>query len=247
MDGTVVAWLVPLVGAGFDLEDLPLWCAGSSIQVVKKDGGYFLQIATALQGVTTDKVQDVAAEQLNLLNGAARLLDPSHRPVSLETTYRGIDASGTLTDTIIGVGVGEVRAKAGVLGVSIDGVPQPDSRIGAAAPLLEAAAASSHAHDALIIFGRAKPTWSELYVAYELVKAGAKGDIVMKGWIDEDGDDLFTHTANSYAALGPESRHGPKKGWLPPDVPMEHRHAVELIRRLVECWLRDLASSRGAP
>ena len=49
------------------------------------------------------------------------------------------------------------------------------------------------------------------------------------GWVPKAEADLFCHTANSYAALRSEGRHGKDRG-QPPENPMEKPTAIELVR-----------------
>lgn len=233
--GAVETWLVPLQGHGFDTEDLPLWLAGGDITALEHEGRVCLALRADAVGLDSENVLERAEQFLAVVNGAAFLLDPSHRPLSCSTSFYRIDSAGTKTSTVVSIGTAESRGKSGALGVSINGVSQPDSRHGAALPLLAAARTSDAAWDALVILGRPRPTWSELYVVYELAKGASGGKMIGQGWIDEGVAERFTGMANNRRALGIEARHG--KDFDMPKKPMTHAEAVMAIRALVARWL----------
>ncbi len=70
----------------------------------------------------------------------------------------------------------------------------------------------------MALIGRPSPTWSELYLIFELVEANVGGRMHTEGWIDRTEKKLFTRTANSYTALGREGRHGKIVAMLPPSL-----------------------------
>ena len=57
----------------------------------------------------------------------------------------------------------------------------PDSRTGAAVPMMRIAASSREVKDVLAIVGRADPTWPELFVAYKLIKDQAGKSVGDRG------------------------------------------------------------------
>ena len=238
----IASWMIPLVGHRFDLEDLPLWFVGLDVRVEPRDSGFALLIPAKIVGDNYGPVRAFAEEQLALVNGIGRLLSSSYQPVSLTDNLFGVDSSGVVRNTVVGVGTVETRVKAGSVRVLIAGEPQPDPAEGAAAPLTRAAARSPRAHDALIIVGRPNLTWSELYLLFELVEAEVGGQMFELAWISRSQADLFARTANSYSVLRSDSRHGKDRG-NPPDQPMQHGLAVSLVRALVLAWLKHV----GAP
>jgi len=153
----------------------------------------------------------------------------------------GLDSSGEVVSTVVPTGTAECRAKGGRVTVAINGVPQPDQRAGQLARLLMTAASSTAMSDALAIVGRVSPSWSELYLAYELVESNTGGRMYSEGWIDRTEGTLFARTANSYTALGREGRHGKDRGGAPA-IPMARADATQLVRRLVSAWITSEAS-----
>ena len=86
------AWVIPLVGDRFDLEDLPLWLAGQGVHVAERAGAFELVIPVAIVGDNYESVRAFAEEQLDLINGVGRLLGQAFRPLSLADKLFGIDA-----------------------------------------------------------------------------------------------------------------------------------------------------------
>jgi len=235
----IVSWIIPLNGHEFDLEDLPYWLTGNSVQVISRGDGYALQIPSEVVGDNYEPVRDFAENELALINGAGRLLNPTFRSVSLSNNILGIDSSGEVTHTVVVVGTAEERCKAGTFKAVVGGISQLDPREGAACPFLNAAKYSSLANDALIISGRPKLTWTDLYVLFEIVESDVGSEMFTHGWISRKKSNLFTSTANSYNILRYEGRHGKDKG-DPPSKPMNINEAEILIRDLVSSWLIHL-------
>jgi len=198
----VHTWRIELLGEQFDLDDLPLWLAGCDVGVRRDDKTYWLELpAEALGLASPESVVPYASNVLDQLNAVGHLLNPSFRPIKLSDKTFGLDATGTLVSTSMQVSGAEMRVKAGLLAMSVNGVPQPDPRIGLAKPLLLAAIHSTRAQDALAILSRQNLTWSELYLLFELVEGDVGGLMYAQGWLDRSTAKLFTRTANSYSAL----------------------------------------------
>lgn len=241
----ISSWAVPLKGHAFDIEDLPLYLDGSPVTVIKRADKYFLLLSREVVGVGHEPVLATAARYLGLINGAASLLINGFKPIELECgAFHGIDAHGEFTQTVVPVGAAEIRCKLGHVTISIDGLPQSDDRTGLMSLFLNDATTDQVRADALAILGRSSPSWSELYLAFELVEANTGGKMYSAGWISRPEAALFTRTTNSYTALGPSGRHGKDRG-DPPNVPMKKETALALIRSLVASWFRDALQSRG--
>lgn len=239
----ITAWIVPLKGHAFDLEDLPVYLDGSPVTVVKRGASHYLQISTSVVGATHERVGDLAIDFLGLINGAASALIDGYRPVELDGGgFYGIDAIGEIANTVIKVGSAEMRCKAGHVTIAVNGVTQKDCRKGLMDQLLREATRSRAKADALALVGRPTPTWSELYLVFELVEANAGSCMFADGWIGRTEATLFTRTANSYTALGKAARHGKDRG-DPPSTPMQQRDAVQLMRSLVAGWLKGTHAS----
>lgn len=240
----ISSWAVPLKGHAFDIEDLPLYLDGSPVTVIKRAGKYFLLLSREVVGMSHEPVLETAARYLCLINGAASLLINGFKPIELERgAFHGIDAHGKFTQTVVPVGAAEIRCKLGHATISIDGVPHADDRTDLMSLFLNDATANQAKADALVILGRFSPSWSELYLAFELVEANTGGIMYSAGWISRADATLFTRTANSYTALGPSGRHGKDRG-APPNVPMKKETALALVRSLVASWFREAFEPR---
>ncbi len=210
---------------------------GCTVQVLQVGGGYQLALPSEVAGSSHERVLEVAVAFVELINGAASLLIDSYRPIELaKGAFFGVDADGTVLSTVVPVGAAEERCKAGHITAVVGGATQPDSRRGQLARFVESARRSVAAKDALALVGRPSPTWSELYLIYELVEANVGGRMYSDGWISRSQGERFARTANSYTALGRASRHG-RQTSQPPGQPMTQREATQLMRTLVQAWL----------
>ena len=238
----VDAWAVPLEGDQFDLEDVPLWFTGHGVQITKHDEKFVIRIPASDIGHACEVVRPFAETLLEQINGAGSLLSPSFRPLTLSDRLFGLDSAGKVVNTVLALDGVEARFKGGYVVLGVNGKAPPDPRIGAALPLIRAAAKSDRAKDALIIVGRPNITWSELYVLYEFVKTevGTR-HMFDQGWISKPDENLFRRTANSYEVLRSKGRHG-KSTRKPPAKPMTHSDAVNVIRNLVLGWLREVGA-----
>ena len=242
----IASWILPLVGHQFDLEDLPLLLVGQDVHVAPHEDMFVLVIPSAIIGDDYEPVRAFAEEQLELINGACRVLSSTFRPVSLAGQILGVDSAGNVLHTVVGINTLELRSKAGAVRPVLGGSVQPDPREGAASALIRGAMSSPRGRDALTIVGRPSLTWSELYLLYELVEADVGGQMFKLGWISGSDADLFSHTANSYNALRSSGRHGKDKGDAPAH-PMPLANASTLIRDLVFAWLRHMTLTDDPP
>jgi len=239
-----VSWAVPLKGHIFDVEELPVCLRGSPVTVTKRGEGFYLLLSAEVAGESHESVPEIANRYIALINGAAKLLINGYRPIELEGgAFLGLDEDGEPTQTVIPIGTTEIRCKLGHLPISIGSVLNPDDRTGLMSSFLKDANDNQAKADALTILGRSSPSWSELYLAYELVKANVGARMFTAGWIRKNDAGLFTRTANSYTALGSSGRHGKDRG-TPPAEPMEKKAALELVRSLVASWFGETLDIR---
>jgi hypothetical protein len=237
------AWLVPLSGHPFDLEDLRIYLDQNVAQVVKRSGEYFLLLPASVAGSNYQKVNEYSRIYIAQINGAMRVLIASYRPVELaRSAYLCLNQSGEIIRQILPYGVAEERNKSFQLTALVGDAPAEGLRKGLATRLLAKAANRPVALDALTIIGRSQPTWAELYIVYELVESSSKGQMFVAGWISKAEGTLFTRTANSYDILGTTGRHG-KQTNTAPKTPMSYPDALQLIRTLVGRWFDSLQTT----
>ena len=226
----IAAWLVEVRGNKYDLEDLSLYLDGSPVTVIKREKRHFLYIHSAIAGQTGEHVYPLAIEYAALLNGAGMLHIADYRPIALKgTSPQGIDEAEHVITTY----------------VAPPNPPESWMRSyassalrGAMVPLMHEAISNTAKADALAIVGRQLPSWSELYLVFELVEADVGKRMYSEGWLTRSDTNRFARTANSYTALGKAARHGRDRG-DPLKTPMSQQEALVMIRQLVNRWLSD--------
>ncbi len=240
-----IAWAIELRGHEYDLEDLAHWTVGNAISVAKVDERYDLVMPFEVVGRDHKDVRARADAHVAALNGLGALFGNSFGGVEFASALYTIDESGRRRGAVAeGMGC-QVRVRVGRV-TAQGGQPAQDPTRGMAVDYMTAASAVKAAEDALTIVGRQNPTWSELYVAYELVEAAEGGRMVGDGWIDAKDLERFRHTVNNYNVLGVQARHGIASRAAPKN-PMPHDEAKAVIRGLVGAWLRDLTTSVPGP
>lgn len=236
-----VAWVSRLIGNPIDLDDLVHWTSGNQFHVFKTpvDGQpdeYRLYLPIAQVGLGYEGARQRAEAVMIALNGLGAMNGQNFEPVAFDTSMNIVDANGQRRDAVIAVNGLKLRTAFGRATFSVDGQPIIDSTKGMAAALLAQADGSDAVRDALLLIGRDKPTWSELYVAYELVETNDADAMYDRGWVSKSALTLFKRTANSRTALGVHARHG-DESWEAPSTPLAYDDAVELIRKLVKAWV----------
>ena len=243
-----VTWEFALIGDPSDLSVLCSATRGQSIVIQKRDDCYVLSMPSQPEDRDYNALYLFAQEQIEVLNGIGHLVDGGFRSVSLSDHLFGVDEEGVRCTTAITVHSLEGRIRAGILRVAINGELGPDPIELAASHFLRAATASDEAFQALAVVGIDAPTWSELYVAFELAKSGTGGAIERVCDVTTVELERFRRTANSFKILGRLARHGPKPH-VPPDDPMQYCEALQFVRGLVRAWLKHasrLATDVGA-
>lgn len=108
-----------------------------------------------------------------------------------------------------------------------------------AATYIYLARSDEAAKEILLFLGTNGPTWISLYAILDTMKFYGWGekDMINSGAATEKELDLFGHTANNPAAIGPLARHGSKKGWTPPANPMSLAEAQTLVLKIAQKFL----------
>lgn len=234
-----VAWAAELSGDEADLEDLVHWTRGNKIAVRKLKLHYELVMPFDDVGLDYKTVKLLAAEYLAALNGIGAVQEPAFQAVSLIPGLNTIEADGTRRDVIVTViGSESRRGRTGKITVRVDGQVEPDPSEGMAGKQVTLALANKDLEAALQLLGRGSPTWSELYVVYELANTACSGRIEKSDWASAKELIRFRRTVNNYRTLGLQARHGPSND-EPPSNPMDHQDAIGLLRQVVGAWLRS--------
>lgn len=184
--------------------------------------------------VDENEAFSIACELLSLFNGGCNILYKEHHKVELEEIFRNgrhASAIGMLKQKTI-------RLK------EINSVSENDRARNLEASngmeifrLINLSKTRDDVFHLLKVFS-SDLDWSRLYTVLESVERFAKenGVSITK---DDNKRELFTRTANNFAALGMEARHG-EKNWQPPAQPMELDVAKTYIKDLVKEYLGQI-------
>lgn len=243
-------WVTELAGHEFDLEDLEHWTRGNDFHVLKgavKDlpDTYHLLLPVSLVGFDYKEVGPRIEQVMVTLNGIGAMLSKSYEGVRASRSMNTIDGTGQRRDAVVSPEGIHIRTKMGRVTAIAEGRAMAEPTKGMASEFLAEADGSDAVHDALLLIGRLKPTWSELYVAYELVETNDAGPMYGEGWVDKTQLALFKRTANSRTALGVQARHG-EETTEPPVNPMGYEDALNLIRTLVNRWIKYRTGKKQA-
>ena len=239
-----------LRGDSFDLGRLAEVFPTSDDPSVSVDSeGYYLTSASLDGDLTADAsaMYDRASLLLRDVNGAARLMISSFRPVEL--TGRFSDPAGNVhavfaTDTISVRS--HVSASAVVVGPGVAAEAEPTQS--AAQGYVQLAAKHTDVQDVFALLGKSDPAldWFDLYKIYEIVgdqvAGGPKGRekaLAATGWVTPGDLDAFKASANHQGASGDAARHARQSG-PPPKRTMTIEDAQQMIRVLVSRWLDSL-------
>lgn len=236
-----------LRGDSIDLDILAgLFPAPSDPTVSADADGYYLS-SPSLPDTMIDDGNALHAEATKLLrnvNGAARLLSASYRPVELAGTFH--DPAGHMTAVVVLETItvrGHVHAVA-----SVAGQPAPPP---VAPSYIDQAGKHQDAADVLALLGKPTPLdWSDLYKVYEIVRAnvdtwpgltgkGATAKLLATGWTAKAQISAFTAGANHQGASGSLARHARESG-PPPTQAMSMPEGTRFIQDLVSRWLAAL-------
>jgi len=231
--------LAKLAGDSWQLEQLSELMGSPDLRVVKEDDGYYL-CGNAFDGLTeAGTVHAKAQKLLSHINGAARLHFGHIIPITTDTVAF-VDEQGRRLSTIMLVSA--MAAGGGAVGVGRitmigpDGVPlsPPPSDVQRWTALAAYDDAAAHTLRLLSY----EPDWSILHKLLEVVEQDVGGEkkLERKLWAHKAELKRFTHTANSYEALGDDARHAHSKREGPSN-PMTFSDAELLIRQTVTAWL----------
>jgi hypothetical protein len=112
---------------------------------------------------------------------------------------------------------------------------------------LQLAAKNEYLRRAQIIYGTLKHDWGNLYKVLEAMEDGHGGEagLIAKHFVADSNIKNFKATANSFRALGLESRHGTTTAGIP-EPKMTLKEAEEMFRKLFQGWRQDL-KNQGNP
>ena len=239
-----------LRGDSIDLSILAELYPEPSDPVVTADrSGYYLTSPTLPDSHVNDAGEMLARarELLRTINGAARIVSTSYRPVELSGAFRdSVDRQHVVVEAETAHARAHVFAAAVV--TSADGqlvqAPAPP-----APKYIQLAGQYPDVADALTILGKPAPLdWFDLYKLYEIVRdnvdpsppdqsrKGNQKKLIDTGWVTKADLGAFTGSANHQLASGNAARHAREPGSGPTRT-MSLDEGTQFTRDLVSRWL----------
>lgn len=205
--------------------------------MVKNGGDYLLKSESFALDATPEEVTALAERFLGLLNGAAKIEEGDHVPVSIGRFERVNDEGQRVQIMCFQdecrvrerLEVGETDTSTGESSVKV-----PDRVVFRLA--LELSGSSESVQKVLRLWDSQGETWVNLYRVFEVVQSDIGGDIREQEGVKSREIDRFKHTANHQGATGDDARHGHLRA-EPPKNPMPIEEARSLIRRIVKGWI----------
>lgn len=210
-------------GEKSDLSFLAERCTLPELTVIVRNGTYILTSSLISSIADLDTVRSRLTTLLAMLNGLMRLCRIDSLPVRVGPLTR-LRNDGT-TDQIIWAGIAADW-------LTVSASPEQDRQfLGAGFPL---ALSNRGIESALTVLAEETPTWAQLYLVHELLKADTAGRECLAAQSKEV--ERFKHTANCYETLGIDARHAPG-GIKSPEKPMAWSRALSLMAQLVREWI----------
>jgi hypothetical protein len=239
-----------LRGDSIDLSILAELYPEPGDPVVTADGsGYYLMSPTLPDSLVNDagKMLARASELLRTINGAARVVSSSYRPVELSGTFRdSTDRQHVVAQAETAYARVHVFAAAVVTSPNGQPIEPPDPP---APKYIQLATRHPDVAEALTILGKQAPLdWFDLYKLYEIVRdnvdpsspgqsrKGNRKKLLDTGWATDPDLRAFTGSANHQLASGDAARHAREPGSAPTRI-MSLEEGAQFIRDLVSHWL----------
>jgi hypothetical protein len=233
-----VIWVVKLLGDEVDLGALSESLAEGSVRISHKDGEYLLS-ADVLVGEDAEAVFGKAHELLAVLNGGLRLTFNSRRPITSGGIFR-IDDDGKRHYTLVLEPLAlHVRVMPATFSIKHNDGTETRWRASDVIRTWSELATGDEAVAHVLRAFAGETGWFSLYSLLDTIAKDVGGwdQLPAREWITNDAMRLFKNTANSYAAVGVEARHGVGKV-APPAHPMRLGEARSLAEAVVHAWLR---------
>jgi len=240
--------LYKLSGDPIDLEDLARLFRTGSATVRKIDEHYYSGLADWDPAQTDSDALAIAETALTRMNAIALVRQENFRPPRVEGITRRDPVTGQPVSTmVIGATGIEGRSRVGVPTLTFTGeTASSDQSPAFGEAVLSIADQNDMLERALQVYGsKDQHTWRGLYLVYEAIKegVGGKDGLIALNVAPWSSIDDFKRTANSFRAIGVQSRHiSGKEGNL--DAKMTLPEAQTLIRQLLDAWIKELLRSQ---
>jgi hypothetical protein len=233
-------WRVRLDGEAFDLEDLPRMFSAPSLRVIVDGDAYFLEAAAFDEQAEPGAVFAEAERRLPTINGAAQLVHPNHRNVTLsgQVVEPGAPDRPPQNHVFARPVTLTARSKVGIGTVLVEGSEPPPPGSARTDRWARLASTDTDAAEALTIWSK-HHDWVNLYKVYEIV---GKKKVIDAGWATEAEVSAFTGSANHQNASGDDARHSRLPGDSPTRL-ISLAEADAFVAHLLISWLAEMLDS----
>lgn len=176
-----------------------------------------------------EDVQEAGASLLDQLNGAMAITCRA-RPIHSNGVVE-FNADGTIhRSVIIAVGAAEARARAGAIGVAINGAgdvgPKPRPQPSFVQKWIDLGEEHEELADALVYFGRSE--WFDIFKAIECLEdwVGGEDQLRRQNWVSKEQLKNVKRMANSV-------RHRQNGKHTPPEPPVTLKEAKQLVGTMI--------------
>ena len=228
-----------------DVEGLRRLFPTGAVAIKKIEDAYYLQLPDRESPLDENDALEVAKVALSRLSGIALLEVGNFRPPTILGTSKRDPSTGKLTTALRITVKAEVRS----YGYVSPKYKLPDGTFATnESPrtfgeiVTEVANENKYLSHALSVFGQESGTWRGLYKVLDAIREPYRKKL--KNLYDQfptfkDDIENFKHHADCYAALGADARHG-FINWQPPKKKMSLVEARNLIRGLLNAWVKKL-------
>ncbi len=224
-----MTWEIRLNGESESLRRLgELFAAGDPIVEQDADGYYVLK-AAAMESVDRADATTRAEEAVAILNGAARLIDPSITAVRFGQHVRHpVHGTYAVVSSTL-----ELRWRV----ESNDPADSPSF----AREYFRLAFRNDAVAEVLRLLCDRHLEWAVLWKIYEIIvdDLGSKKALLATGWTDESQLSSFGAAANRPDVSGDKARHAPSRGAPPAHAPLTLKQGQSYILRLARNWLQS--------
>jgi hypothetical protein len=239
-------WAVQLLGDQVDLAALAESFGDGTVKIFRDGDDYLLSSEQFLGSDDANAVFAKASALAAVVSGGLRLAFNALRPIQLGNVCR-IEENGKRHRYLMAEpGTIHCRIMPVTLTLKLsDGIEtqwRPADLIKSWSEVATGDEAVSHVLQAFSI----QTSWVGLYGVLDTIAKDVGGwdKLPSRGWIASEAMRLFKHTANSYEAVGLESRHGVGKV-VAPTHPMNLAEARSLVETVVHAWLGYKAGGAG--
>jgi hypothetical protein len=222
-------------GDRHDLDYLFEHLPAGGISVERDNVGYLVLRHEGRREAVQKQLEELAA----ILSGMCCLHLDSRTPLRINH-YVEIGDDGNQMIYIADEEEAHMRDVIDVEVTSEDGVATFASPGSQFADTLRLATADASVGKVMALLADADLSWVNLYRIYETIRGdlGGEKELVSRGWCSKKTISLFGQTANSFTAIGKQSRHA-AESTEPPRQPMTYGEAKALIFLLAHEWLGE--------